>query len=677
MTSSQPSFHPRSLSSPLLLTCILTACGSYEDAGAEFLTGGFEEGETTDTAETGVSATGPGDGDGDPGDGDGDGTMGGDGDGDSGDGGSCDFVDCGIDGACVMIDELPYCECPEETAWNPQGCQACPVVDAGAHEIVLEVVSFEGQYLLQGDSPPKSEYDDAKLWLENQSTDDRVLLGNTHDETFAVRVTPGVYDVVYEVETPGDLLPHNSRVRLKKIALFESTSEAIEIPVTRISGTILLNGETPPVDEYDDARILFRDHETGGEVLVGNTHDGSYDINLVPGDYDIIYRVETPGEIMPRNDGAVLSTYAAFGDASAYAIDIPSVPLSGTFTLDSVPPPVSEYDDANVGLESITAGTVLLGNTHDLSYEVSVIPGDYQILYMHETGDNVPQNQRARFGAVNVVEGGVTPIDIPMVSLAGALMINGAMPPASEFDDAVVHLVGVSNDDLVLLGNTHDGGYQVNLIPGSYHVYYAQETAGGMVPENKHARVRSDVAVDDDGVLDIDVQAVAISGAITLGGAVPPSSVYEDGSIYLRNTETDDAVLLGNTHLGGYQAMVVPGDYELFYVQEVGGAVPSNQNAALDGVTIGAAMVLDVDVPVVDLNGEFVLATGPVPDSAADGGQLYLRALDGDSVLLGNSFAASYAAKLVAGTYGIYYRSETSMTMPQNTNGRFACITVE
>jgi hypothetical protein len=229
----------------------------------------------------------------------------------------------------------------------------------------------------------------------------------------------------------------------------------------------------------------------------------------------------------------------------------------------------------------------------------------------------------------------------------------------------------------VLLGNTHDGGYQVNLIPGSYHVYYAQETAGGMVPENKHARVRSDVAVDDDGVLDIDVAAVAISGAITLGGAVPPSSVYEDGSIYLRNTETDDAVLLGNTHLGGYQAMVVPGDYELFYVQEVGGEVPSNQNAALDGVTIVGPMVLDVDVPVVDLNGMFVLSSGPVPDSASDGGQLYLRALDGDSVLLGNSFAASYAAKLVAGTYGIYYRSETSMTMPQNTNGRFSCITVE
>ena len=51
--------------------------------------------------------------------------------------------------------------------------------------------------------------------------------------------------------------------------------------------------------------------------------------------------------------------------------------------------------------------------------------------------------------------------------------------------------------------------------------------------------------------------------------------------------------------------------------------------------------------------------------------------LNGDSVLLGDSFAASYAAKLVAGTYGIYYRAQTSVTMPENENGRFACITVE
>lgn len=678
MNPTQPSSHALTPSIPLLLMLVLPACGAYDTAAGEFFTAGSETGDFdsgNEGNETGISTTMSGDGDGDSG-GDGDGDPAGDGDGDGGDG-LCGSLDCGVDGTCVVIEDLPYCECPEETAWNAYSCDACPLVDAAGHVIELAIVDFSGQYLLQGGSPPKSEYDDAILWLENASTGDRVLLGNTHDESFAVRVTPGIYDIVYELETPGNLMPRNGRVRLRKIALFDSQSQDIDIPVTRVAGAILLNGEVPPVSEYDDARILLRDYETGGEVLVGNTHDGSYDIPLVPGDYDIIYRIDTPGPIAPRNDGAVLGTVALAGDAISYPIDIPSVPLSGEFMLDGAPPPASEYDDANVGLDSPSAGTVLLGNTHDLGYELNVIPGDYQILYMHETGANVPQNQRARFGAVNVVEGGVMPIEIPRVTLSGALLINGEPPPASEFDDAVVHLQGIDGEDLVLLGNTHDGAYQVNVIPGTYDVYYAQETAGGTVPENKRARVQTSVAIDSDGVLDIDVEAVAISGSFTLAGELPPSSVYEDGSIYLRNTATDDAVLLGNTHNGGYSAMVVPGDYELFYVQEVGGSVPSNQNAALTGVTILAAMTLDVDVPVVDLSGDIVLSTGPVPVIPGDGGQLYLRARDGDSVLLGNSFAAVYAAKLVAGSYGVYYRAETSVTMPQNENGRFACITVE
>ena len=49
---------------------------------------------------------------------------------------------------------------------------------------------------------------------------------------------------------------------------------------------------------------------------------------------------------------------------------------------------------------------------------------------------------------------------------------------------------------------------------------------------------------------------------------------------------------------------------------------------------------------------------------------MYLRALAGDSLLLGDSFAPAFTAKLVAGTYGIYYRSEASVSMPQNENGQ-------
>ena len=670
---------PTKTLSTLLLLAALPACSGAADASGGGFTGGETSGPEYSTGTglgdgDGDNATSPGDGDGDPGEGDGDGEPDpGDGD---GDGDSDCLLDCGL-GTCVLVGAQPYCECPEETAWRPQACDPCPTVDADGHVVEVAYVEFSGNFRVGDVAPPKSQYDDANVWLENLVTGDRVLLGNTHDEQFGVRVTPGIYTLVYELETPGDVLPHNPRAPLGRVALFEPLVDDVQIPTTRVSGAITLNGMAPPADQYDDAQLLFRHVETGDEVVAGNTHDGSYEVALVPGNYELVYRSETPGELVPHNDGAVLGTVPLISAEETYPIDIPSVVMAGDFMLNGVAPPASQYDDANVALDSDTLGHVALGNTHDGSYAVPVIPGSYTLVYMHETGSAVPQNRRARFGPVEA-DGQPKAIDIPMVTLSGLLTINGEMPPGSQYDDGTVHLRG-EGDDIVPLGNTHDGAYQVNVIPGTYDVIYAQETAGGTVPENKGARVRTGAIVDEGSTnLDIDIEAVAISGSITLGGQLPPSSVYEDGRIYLRNDETGDSVVLGSTHQGSYAAVVVPGDYELFYVQEAGGDVPGNQNAALFGVAIGGAMALDVDVPVVDLNGQFTRGDGSsVPNSAEDGGQLILRDVNGDSALLGDSFASSFAARLVAGTYGIYYRAEGSMTMPQNSNGRLSCITVE
>ncbi|PRP94331.1 calcium-binding EGF-like domain-containing protein [Enhygromyxa salina] len=656
--------HPLSLFVVLALTSS-TACSGADFSGAGEGFTGEETSGSVDGADADTDDTDPdGDGDGDPGDGDAD----------SGDD-TCELW-CGEDGSCVEIGGEHYCECPEGTDWNRDYCGDCLVIDANSHDLGLEIVSFEGQFLLAGAMPPKQEYDDANIWLENPRTGDRVWVGNTHDLQFAVRVTPGIYDVIYEVETAGDLMPQNPRARLGQVALFDQLEISdIDIPVVAQAGAITLDGAPPPVMEYDDATIRFRDHETQNEVLAGNTHDGMYSVRLVPGAYDIIYRVETPGPITPRNDGAQLTT-ANLVSNGLLDIDIPSTPMQGQFMINDAPAPASEYDDANIVLESDTAGTVALGNTHDGSYDINVIPASYRLIYKHETGPNVPQNERAQFGSIDAPDPNVTAINIPMVELSGALTINGGAPPANQFDDGVVYLRGVDSDDEVLLGNTHDGAYLANLIPGSYDAFYALETSGGTVPNNKAARVLAGASIMATDSLDLNVDAVVISGSFTFAGAPPPASDYEDGRIYLRSTTTDDSVLLGSTHDGSYSAVVVPGEYQVFYVQEAGGEVPGNQNALLETVSIGLGMAFDVDVPIVSLSGAIVLEGGEAPNSPSDGGQLYLRAPGGDSVLLGDSFSV-YTANLVAGTYGVYYRSEASVTMPENENGRFACVTIE
>lgn len=635
-------------------------------------------GDADDDGDNGVTGTdGGSDGsDGDEGgDGDGDGESEGDGDGD-GDGDINCFLNCG-EGDCVLVDEVQYCDCPAGSIWGPDSCEPCPVADGADQNIEIPILGFSGRFLVDGAVPPASEYDDANIWLENPRTGDRVHVGNTHDGEFDVRVTPGLYDVIYEVENAGNVMPENARARLFKLPVFEGEVHDIDIPVAARGGDIRINDEKPPNSEYDDGQIFFRDTDTGDEVLAGNTHDASYSIRIVAGSYDVIYRAEDPGQVVPHNDGARVGSVFAFGTEDIYDVEIVTQTLSGSYLIAGDPAPASEYQDGNIELHSQNEGVVAVGNTHEGDFSLNVIPGLYDVYYMHENGTDVPQNARARVGQLDLNEGGNQDLNVPMIQIQGALSLNGGAPPATEFDDAVLALRNQDGDE-VPLGNTHDGAYTVNLVPGNYDIYYSQETAGGTVPENKGARIDTGVEIDAPASYDIDVVAVSLSGDFTINGGAPPNSQYEDGRVYLRDIQTGDSVLLGSTHTGSYSAVVLPGTYEAYYVEETGGdGVPANQDARLGQVVVVGGMSMDVEIPMTAIGGAVMVGGEPAPNTPSDGGQLYLRDGDGDSVFLGTSYGPGYGANLVTGTYGVFYRAGGSVTMPDNVNGQVGCFTIE
>jgi hypothetical protein len=306
-----------------------------------------------------------------------------------------------------------------------------------------------------------------------------------------------------------------------------------------------------------------------------------------------------------------------------------------------------------------------------------LIPDLYTIVYDHESGTTMPRNRAAVVGEVDARLTDSHDVDIVSIEVSGALTINDAPPPASEFDDGIVWLRDQGTGGETPLGNTHDGSYTLRLVAGTYDLYYGQETAGGSVPENKGARLLQDLVLDASASLDLDVAAASLSGAFSIDGAPPPPSQYEDGRVYLRNLENGDALLLGSTHEGNYSALVVPGTYEIVYVEETGGdGVPANQSAPLGQVVLAGALDLDIEIPMRSLAGSVTVGGASPPQTPGDGGLLYLRDGAGDSVYLGTSYGPGYGANVVAGTYGVYYRAVGSLTLPQNDNGRFGCLTI-
>jgi hypothetical protein len=88
-----------------------------------------------------------------------------------------------------------------------------PVLQGGGGGIQLDVTSVQitGQMLLNDAPMPASEYDDGELSLRRE--EDSVLLANTHDQSYQVRVVNQAdwaeFRVHYGVETPGEKIPLN------------------------------------------------------------------------------------------------------------------------------------------------------------------------------------------------------------------------------------------------------------------------------------------------------------------------------------------------------------------------------------------------------------------------------------------------------------------------------------
>jgi hypothetical protein len=650
------------------------ACG-MADAGGELGptdeegTGGDGDGDSGTVTGSGTSDGGEGDGDGD-----GEDTSGPD-----------DFVectpDCGPHGVCVSIgDAVSVCDCEDGYEYDQAaGCFPC-AAQGGSFDIDVPVVAITAAVLVNGSPAPASEYDDANLWLENPRRGDRVLLGNTHDGDLAVRVVPGLYDLVYEHETGSGKMPINRRAVLRTQVIEDDTHLTIDIEAASVGGKLWVNGAEPPSSEYDDGELLVRGIGSDVPTVIGNTHDGAWNATLLAGDYQVHYRLQDGGDAVPINEfGFVRPLTAQVSEVPVdIDIDIRAHAMSGPITLDGAVPPASEYDDGLLVLETTDGDRAVLGNTHDQTVSALVIEGDYDLYYVvQNAGPTVPRNEHAWVEARSVQGPDDTGVAVTSVRFYGAFRLNGGTTPASEFDDGVVSLAD-RDGDRVWLGNTHDGAFDVSIVPGTYDVYYSTQSPGAQMPGNVGARLFADLTVDADVGMDLDVEAAVVTGAFSIDGAQPPDSEYADGRVYLSGTDTEDSVLLGNTADGGFSAIVVPGAYHIRYVEETAGnGVPANQDALVDIVDVVGAMSLDIDIPTVLLTGDFLLAGEPTPDTPSDAGDVHLRR-GHDSVLLGSTHKGSYAAQAVAGGYGLYYRSTgAGPSMPQNTNGRFGCITLE
>jgi len=648
----------------------ITGDGADEagDTAAEGVTGTADSGSPTDTdnadGSEGPSAE--------------DGTAGGE---DLGD--VCDGIDCG-NGFCSPGEDGPVCTCDPGHAPLGLTCIACEVPKATDFDLFL--VTGTLRVTFEGAAPPQNEFEDGIVSLRNRVSGDEVVLGNTHDPELYVAALPGVYDVVYASESGGAVLPQNRGVVVDQIVLVEGedVDEVIDIEVGRLQGSITIDDAAPPAVPTEQGRLWLRNPDTGDSVLLGSTNNGSYDVIVVPGAYEIRYE-HVAGSSVPANADAHVGDAVVLVDSEVPAqanIAIRTATLSGAIRIDSAEPPDSPYENGRLTLLGPTSPSdiIPLGETRNGAYQVKVVEGWYEVVYEWVAGSAVvPANAHAMLSPLDGTYSSEADIDIPVQTISGAFTLGdqGVPPPADPTDDGNVYLR--QGGDSVYLGNTAYGAYERRVIPGVYDVFFSQDSSRGGVPTNTNARIHEGVLVPET-LAEISIPVAQISGPILVGGAAPPSSDYDDGHVYLRNADTHDSVLLANTRESGFTATVVPGVYDIVYVAETpGGQLPVNAGAVIGTVDVAASKEFAVDVPVLQLAGSIAVDGQTPPVSPDDVGLLFL--VDGrtlDPVYLGSTAGAGYSQRVTPGDYLVFYRAQSSSGLvPTNSNANLGCWTLQ
>ncbi|MEO5802327.1 MAG: HYR domain-containing protein [Verrucomicrobiota bacterium] len=365
---------------------------------------------------------------------------------------------------------------------------------------------------------------------------------------------------------------------------------------------------------------------------------------------------------------------------SEWIINVPSARIQGAFLLRGQPFPNSFLHGANFFLRNASSGDeVYLGLSNNQGFDRRVVPGNYDVIYEHKIGNQVPLNTVAIIQTNLAISGDmIFNIDVPAVSIDGAFSFAGTPAPGSALENGRVKVRAKQNGALTDLAETRDQIYSALLIPGAYDLMYSGLTGGEVAPANDLTAFLRDVAIVAPGVMNIDVPTIEVSGNFLYNGVLAPDSQTESGQISLIDPDTDSAILLGETRFQLYRRLIIPGTYDLHYERLTGSSIaPANRSARfVTGVVLNQTATNNINVPAVQISGDFLVNGAPTPGNATESGQIRLRNGD-DVVFLGATDFGQFQVLVIPGSYYISYEGLTGgAIMPANTNATVGTVVI-
>ena len=448
----------------------------------------------------------------------------------------------------------------------------------------------------------------------------------------------------------------------------------IDLQVAQLSGEITVQGGTGLTGS---ATLDLRTAAGDSALLASTPPGGTSIIQLVlPGTYDIYYRYVKAGPGLPVNLSAKIQSGVVIASGgTTLNVVVPATPVSVALTSNGSAPPGFAGD--SIYLRTADGDDAPLGTS-----ATPVVPGTYDVYYVHTSFTSGPINQKAKLQSGFVV--GASPltlnVDVPSTTVSGTFTLNGSKTPPAGMSTAAfgVYLATAAGDRADIAEQL--GAYTATIIPGTYDLYFNTSAgAAGLGTYPSTLLQRGIVVGSSPLTLNVDVPTTTVSGTITVNGAEVASTAGL-GRLTLQNATTtwtfvattSDAY--SSTPAGAYSTAIVPGTYDLYYsVITVGTGVPSNALVRLrSGVVIGTTspQTLDIDIPATTVTGTITVNGAQVDASMGTGG-LHLRNAGDDALIGTTGGVGAYSQLVVAGTYDLYYAFISGGTgVPMNQSAK-------
>jgi hypothetical protein len=177
---------------------------------------------------------------------------------------------------------------------------------------------------------------------------------------------------------------------------------------------------------------------------------------------------------------------------------------------------------------------------------------------------------------------GVLDAALRRVQVSGSVTLKGAAMPTTTASRGTLTFstTGGGAASSASFGTTGNVTYGLSLWPGTYDISFGANVAlcTGVAPAPAlpctGGSLRAAVSVATDGVLDLDVPAVTVSGTVTLNGAALPTETVTRGSVGIGRVAAEGgsgvAFSLGTNTAATYTATLMPGHYLFHHVANPG-----------------------------------------------------------------------------------------------------------